>query len=201
MCGRYHIDTDTVQKVEHFIKEQGRQNGRIVRDFQIKGTERDVYPTDPAPVLFLCDGQIVCDSLKWGLLPYSGKQVIFNARSESAMEKPLFRDSIAKRRVAIPAAWFYEWDKAKGKHTFSRKDQRILFLAGCYKRYEDGDRFVILTTDANASMRPVHNRMPLILEENEVFDWIFDEKIAAEILKKTPCLLQDNADYEQMSLF
>ena len=117
------------------------------------------------------------------------------------MEKPLFCDSIAKRRAVIPAAWFYEWDKAKGKHTFSRKDQGILFLAGCYKRYEDGDRFVILTTDANASMRPVHDRMPLVLEENEVFDWIFDEKCVTEMLQKIPCSLQDSMDYGQISLF
>lgn len=60
----------------------------------------------------------------------------------------------------IPAAGFYEWSRQKEKNTFYRKDGKPLYLAGFYDRFDKEDRFVILTTVANASMRPVHDRMP-----------------------------------------
>ncbi len=82
--------------------------------------------------------------------------------------KKTFRDSVEHRRIVIPAAWFYEWNRKKEKNIFYRKEQPVLFMAGIYKRYQGEERFVILTTKANASMEPVHDRMPLILEENEI---------------------------------
>ena len=138
---------------------------------------------------------------KWGFLGFQGKKVIFNARCESAMEKSLFRDSMLHRRVVVPASWFYEWNSKKEKNTFFRKDNSILFMAGCYRPYKDGEHFVILTTQANASMSPVHDRMPLILEPDEILPWIFNDKRAEEILQKTPCLLERTNDYEQLGLF
>ncbi len=61
--------------------------------------------------------------------------------------------------------------------------------------------FVILTTGANQSMKPVHDRMPLILERNEIVQWILNDERTEAILHKTPCLLERKSDYEQMSLF
>ena len=63
------------------------------------------------------------------------------------------------------------------------------------------ERFVILTTAANESMQPVHDRMPLLLEENEVEEWILGEDMYKNILMKTPYLLERKSDYEQLSLF
>ena len=74
-------------------------------------------------------------------------------------------------------------------------------MAGFCRRYEDGEHFVILTTAANASMEPVHDRMPLILEEREIASWILDDEKAEDILHKTPCLLERRMDYEQLTLF
>lgn len=71
----------------------------------------------------------------------------------------------------------------------------------CGRQFEDGMRFVILTTEANTSMKPVHDRMPLILEQNEIVPWILDNEKAGDILHKTPCLLERKSDYEQLSLF
>ena len=142
-----------------------------------------------------------CGWQRWGFPGFQGKQVIFNARCESAMEKPMFRDSIRHGRMVVPAAWFYEWNRRKEKNTFYRKDRPVLFMAGCCRQYEDGARFVILTTGANASMKPVHDRMPLILEEDEIAPWILDGGQAEHILHKTPCLLERRADYEQLTLF
>ena len=77
----------------------------------------------------------------------------------------------------------------------------MLFMAGCYNRYEDEERFVILTTEANSSVALIHNRMPLILEPEEVEDWVLDDRATEYLLHKTPGLLKAHAEYEQMRLF
>ena len=66
---------------------------------------------------------------------------------------------------------------------------------------EDQVRFVILTTEANPSVAPVHNRMPLILEPEELKDWVLDDGATEYLLHKTPVLLEAHAEYEQMRLF
>ena len=113
----------------------------------------------------------------------------------------MFRESIRLRRAVIPGTWFYEWNKSREKYTFKRKKSRVLFLAGFYNLYEDGEHFVVLTTQANTSMIPVHDRMPVVLEREDVKDWIFNEEKAREILQKVPADLEKSCDYEQLSLF
>ena len=74
-------------------------------------------------------------------------------------------------------------------------------MAGIYNRCQGEDRFVILTTAANASMEPVHDRMPLILEPEEISDWIFEREKAKRLLRKVPCLLERRTEFEQLTLF
>ena len=73
-------------------------------------------------------------------------------------------------------------------------------MAGCYNQY-DQDRFVILTTDANPSVSPVHERMSLILEPDELESWVLDDRATEFILHKTPVMLKSSTEYKQMSLF
>ena len=107
--------------------------------------------------------------------------------------------------LKVDYIWVYIYTQLshhrKEKNTFYRKDTPILFMAGCCRQYEDGAHFVILTTEANASMEPVHDRMPLILEEKEITPWILDDGKAIDILHRTPCLLERRSDYEQLTLF
>lgn len=201
MCGRYYVDDETAKEIEKLVSQAGEKLRReSVRKVDTLSAG-DIRPTDIAPVLTGEEGGLCCRWQRWGFPEFQGKQVIFNARSESVMEKPLFRDSVRHRRAAVPAAAFYEWNSRKEKSTFYREGQPVLFMAGFYGRYEEGDRFVILTTGANASMKPVHGRMPLILERNEVARWILDDKGAELILHKTPCLLERRTEYEQLTLF
>lgn len=74
-------------------------------------------------------------------------------------------------------------------------------MAGFYNRYQDEDRFVILTTAANDSMQPVHDRMPLILEEDEIIPWLFEKESAEFILQKIPPWLERKEENRQYTLF
>ncbi len=113
----------------------------------------------------------------------------------------MFRESTLHRRIVVPAAWFYEWNQRKEKNIFSSKEQPAIFMAGIYNYDQEEERFVILTTAANESMKPVHDRMPLILEKEEILPWIFNDKKAEQMLHKIPCLLERKTDFEQMTLF
>ena len=72
------------------------------------------------------------------------------------------------RRILVPAAWFYEWNKNKEKNTFYRKASQCFIWADLYNRYQEEERFVSLTTTANDSKKTVHDRMLLLLDRDEI---------------------------------
>ena len=76
----------------------------------------------------------------------------------------------------------------------------MLYMAGCCDWLENERRFVILTTTANNSMKKIHDRMPLILEREQITDW-FDNNKMPVLLRQTPTLLNRQTEYEQQSLF
>ncbi len=193
MCGRYYEDEKSIRSLETFTNHLEEKEA----DWQM----RDVTPVQTAVVLCRENDHIAGRRMLWGFPGFHGKGCIINARAESAMEKKMFRDSMRHRRCVIAAKGFYEWSKAREKYTFERKDSDVLFLAGCFKMQEGQERFVILTTQANASVEPVHDRMPLILEREEVETWILDDQAAEHLLHKTPVLLESGAEYEQLSFF
>lgn len=198
MCGRYYIDDDTAREIEKLVRQVGekmRQNAGI--PLQAK----DIHPSEIAPVIAADNKGLCCRWQKWGFPSFNGKQLIFNARSESVLEKRMFRESVEHRRIVVPATWFYEWNKNKEKNIFYRKGQPVLYMAGFYNRYQDEDRFVILTTAANESMQPVHDRMPLVLERNEIQQWLNENQMVKTFLEKIPAQLERRVDFEQMSLF
>ncbi len=200
MCGRYYVDDDTAREIEKVIRQVDEKLSREAAG-GIRLKAGDVHPTDTAPVLLASDRKLCCAWQRWGFDGFDKKQVIFNARSESALEKKMFRESVRHRRIVVPATRFYEWNRKKEKNIFCRNDHTALFMAGFYNRYGDEDRFVILTTAANASMQPVHDRMPLILEPDEIVPWILDDGKTEQILHKTPCLLERRCEFEQISFF
>lgn len=193
MCGRYYIDDETAREIKKLIRQ-------IDERLQKEKMGRDIHPTDLAPVLKGNGAYLETAWQKWGLPGIQNKGVIFNARSETVLEKRMFGDGVRHRRIVIPCTWFYEWNRNKEKITFYRKDSSVIFLAGFYNRLEDGDHFVILTTEANESMKTTHDRMPLILEPDELEDWVMEEEKVKEILNQKPALLAKRAEYEQQTL-
>lgn len=200
MCGRYYIDDSTAREIEKLVQhvnEKMQQAFTAGHPLQAK----DIHPSETAPII-AAKGQNLCLKWqKWGFPGFHGKQLIFNARTESVLEKKMFRECIKQRRAIVPATWFYEWNKNKEKNIFYPKGGSVLYMAGLYNRYQDEDRFVILTTKANHSMQPVHDRMPLVLGQDEVHKWLFEDTLVGTFLQKVPPLLERRTDYEQMSLF
>ncbi|MCD7871630.1 MAG: SOS response-associated peptidase [Enterocloster clostridioformis] len=197
MCGRYHFSAELLDEIRDLTEQKDWK-------LELGVLDRDIHPGDTAPVITAAGdqgGSLRACRQKWGYPGPGGKGRVFNARSESVFEKRMFRNSVSQRRAAVPVSWFYEWNKNKEKFTFTKEGSRILFLAGFSGRYEDGDRFVILTTQANASMAPVHSRMPLVLEREQVREWILDSKKTKELLGQEPPRLARDCEYEQQTLF
>ena len=117
----------------------------------------------------------------WGFPAPEGKGLVINARCETVLEKKLFSESVRTRRCLIPASGFYEWSQRKDPYFFApqsvgpqsgQEKGRLLLMAGFYRSWEGTERFVILTTRANASVCGVHPRMPLILEPEDARLWL-----------------------------
>jgi putative SOS response-associated peptidase YedK len=122
--------------------------------------------------------------LKWGLVPSFaddpaiGNRLI-NARAESLLERPAFRDSFRSRRCAILADGYYEW-AGKGKNRtpmyFRLSDGRAFGLAGLWDRWERGESpletCTVITTDASPVAAQVHNRMPVLLVDDAIERWL-----------------------------
>ena len=200
MCGRYYVDDDTAREIEKLVR-QVDEKMRQTAAADIRLQAKDIHPSEMAPVITADDKGLCCRWQRWGFPGFSGKQLIFNTRSESALEKGTFRESVEHRRIVVPGTWFYEWNKNIEKNIFYRQGQPVLYMAGLYNRYYDEDRFVILTTAANDSMKPVHDRMPLVLERDEIHNWLREDQLVETFLQKTPALLDRRVEYEQMNLF
>lgn len=122
--------------------------------------------------------------VKWGLVPHWSKEPrseysTINARAETVAVKPAFRDAFRRRRCLVPADGFYEWQKrgtAKQPWYIHRRDRRPFAFAGLWERWEgDGDALetcAIIVTEANALMRPIHERMPVILHPRDYRLWL-----------------------------
>lgn len=193
MCGRYYINDETAKEIEKLIRQ-------INDSLLLACKERDVYPSGKAPVIIGQNDRMLAEEFTWGFPGFDKKGVIFNARSETALEKKTFRDSVKERRCIIPAAGFYEWSEKKDKYFFRSPDHRVLLFAGFYRQYEGSERFVILTTQANASLEGIHHRMPLILGPEEAESWMFDSEATDILLHKKPGLLEKEVK-GQLSLF
>ena len=207
MCGRFYVDEGTAREIERVIR------GVDLRIQKIR--TGDIFPSQSAGIL-TCHSQqknplsagpaaekspaLELNEMHWGFPQYQKKGLLINARAETALERKTFRESVLHRRCVIPARQFYEWDSDKNKVTFFREDRPVLFMAGFYNRFQDEVRFIILTTQANAAVSPVHNRMPLVLENGELEDWVYDDKFTEYALHKTPPELWREQEYEQQSL-
>ena len=193
MCGRYYVDDEMRQEIKEVVK------GLDYR-IQMETRQNEQYPTGRAAVIWQEEKQPVLSDMAWGFLKSMKTGVIYNARSETVLEKQLFSDSVKHRRCLIPARGFYEWDRQKNKHTFKRLDGKVMFMAGAWNYDQEERRFVIITTKANDSVIKVHDRMPLVIETDEIDSWLYDGERTGVLLQKSPLDICRTAGYLQETL-
>ena len=164
----------------------------------------NVAPTDEALVIREEPGSVrEAAQMRWGLIPSWAKDPsignrMINARAETLAEKPAFRDSFTRQRCLVPADGFYEWHKTRhGKrpHYIQVAEGEVFAFAGLWDRWVSPtlgpvETFTIITTAPNELLRPIHDRMPVVLETRYYDQWldpaIEDTSRLAGLLKPYP---------------
>ncbi|MEO1059620.1 MAG: SOS response-associated peptidase, partial [Actinomycetota bacterium] len=193
MCGRFVATADPERIAAYFGATPAAEG---------LGENYNVAPTqDVLAVVERPDGDRRVEAFHWGLIPSWAKDKkiasrMINARAETLGEKPAFRGLFAKKRCIIPMDGFYEWQPgapggpvdAKGKPRkqpmfIHRNDDELLAVAGLWSAWKDPEdpeqrwlhSLTIVTTAANDTMRPVHDRMPVLLEPDQWARWLDPE--------------------------
>lgn len=194
MCGRYQFSLE-----QPTLRELWERAQRMFPEVKMEAGE--IFPTYTVPVLVGNREAIEPQPVKWGFPHFKGSGVIINARSETAAEKRMFRNSLESKRCVIPTSGFFEWSSDKTKYLFQRPTSKVLYLAGLYNDYDGERRFVILTKAANSSMADIHDRMPVVLQEDEIKTWIEDNSQTGRLLMQDTVLEREVEGCIQQSLF
>ena len=185
MCGRYFLDT-----LPELLAQQFRMH-----KYPVYTASHNIAPTQPMLVLRAHGEDNEWAWLRWGLIPHWAKDVtigakLINARGETVAEKPAFRGAFKYRRCIVPASGFYEWKPgAKGKQPYAivPEDDPCFGFAGLWEHWTAADGSVletgsVLTTSANALMAPIHERMPVILQQDAYQSWIHGDPAEVKAL-------------------
>lgn len=191
MCGRFTNEAD--QKAIEKEFKVGKLNKLSFEP------RYNIAPTNMIDAVLESKSERILTVLKWGLIPSWAKDdaignKLINARAETLSEKPSFKNAFRSRRCIIPASGFYEWAKkgsgAKQPYYFYLKDKDVFGFAGLWEEWLDKesgelvDTCTIITTEANAVLEPVHDRMPVILKPEDYDEWLDETEKNTERLQK-----------------
>lgn len=179
MCGRYRLTAKERYICDHFRLDEGPQwqsRWNIAPSQQVAIVRQK--PKQPGRTF---------SQVRWGLIPFWAKNSSFsastiNAASETAAEKPAFKEPLRQRRCLIPADGFYEWQRLERGHkqpfNIGLTGGSLFAFAGLWDRWRDPatgstlETCTILTTKANALLSDVHHRMPVILPPEHYEMWL-----------------------------
>ena len=176
MCGRYKI-TKPVTKSIDLVKT----------NIKVENTDNyNAHPTQKLPVIKSYTNGKALELCEWGLVPTWSKKLdkfspLINARKETLMEKVTFKNLIQISRCLVPADGYYEWkreDKIKVPYYFTKEDDELMFFAAIHQN----NQFCIITREATESVSQIHHREPLILNQNQINNYLNVRKDAIEVL-------------------
>jgi putative SOS response-associated peptidase YedK len=174
MCGRYALNRSPTKLKEQFT---------ATNQLDLK-PRFNIAPTQTVPVVRLDEtGNRVFTYARWGRIPSCVKdpeklQHPINAKAETAAIRPMFRHAYRKSRVLVPADAFYEWASKNGKQPYliRLRDGQPMGMGGLLEHWHgpEGDvtTFTILTTNANALIAKIHDRMPVIIKPEDYVTWL-----------------------------
>ncbi len=191
MCNRYSLAN--VEALRRLLEELGLSAPEeLLARYNIPLSAR-------VPVVTHRGGQTRLERLAFGASlparePGGRPLLVGNARAETLLQRPAFREAARRRRCLVPADGFYEWEpvgRARRPHHFHRPDGAAFWFAGLWRPGEEpaSGSFVIVTTEPNAVVAPVHDRMPVLLEPGDARAWLGDEPLEPELLARLcrPC--------------
>lgn len=202
MCGRFGLFAELGDLAGHFdFRAEPLQSSYLPR--------WNIPPTSPVLAILAEDGSRTGVMMRWGLTPSRGRnsrsapRPLFNARSETIDQRPIFRNAFATRRCLVPANGFYEWQpgsgRAKTPQWISHQDGQPVGFAGIWyaAQPEEGGQAicVIITTAANELLAPIHHRMPVILQPDQFEPWLSDQSEPDTLLP-----LLSSRDWPEMSV-
>jgi putative SOS response-associated peptidase YedK len=163
MCGRIGSSMPRAELLEtyHWLRDAPEDEPRY-----------NIAPTDPV----LAVGPDRAEIVRWGI--EGAKGGLFNLRAETALSKPYYQRLLLTRRVLVPASHFYEWRKVGERRlpmAVSRAEGGLLHLAGVLARWEGQPAAAILTTTPNADIADLHNRMPVVLNDDDAATWVLED--------------------------
>lgn len=200
MCGRYRLTRRRQLEIENYYGVED------VNDLDIWERQFNIPPTEMAPIVLENKGRRRLTAGFWSLMPpwaetleHANKVSTFNAKAETLTEKPTFRNAFFKRRCIVPAEAFYEWVGPRGKKqplNIARRDGKFLSMAGLFSYWKPTGSegrpiptFTVVTTAPNRWMARIHNRMPVILQDDQLDGWLDSTTEAgtlSEFLKPCP---------------
>ncbi len=190
MCGRYSIVINEAKLRKQFAQELQFPPNGLPTNYNVAPTQSGLVITDAAPDRL--------SLFRWGLVPFWAKELkigarMINARREGIADKPSFRKPIREQRCLVVADSFYEWERhAEGKtpQRILPVDDRYLVMAGIWEKWwpkadaaEPVYSFSIITGAPNAEMTPIHNRMPMLLMDQQAQEtWLNPQSDLKEVL-------------------
>lgn len=194
MCTRYALEKDLPELKE--IADEVLQSLLAQRFVATHArpivTSGEVRPTDIVPVIAPnAKGLKTVFPMQWGFLNKDNKRTLFNARVETAGEKPTFKDAWQSHRCIIPASYYFEWahfkspdgrEKTGNKYAIQPSGCTLTWLCGLYRIENGYPVFVILTKAPTVELSKIHDRMPLMLPKDRIEDWINPSSNPEELL-------------------
>lgn len=197
MCGRYAV-TSSPEAIRALFRYAELPNF---------SPRYNIAPTQPIAIVRIVEGKWQFALVRWGLIPSWVKDpksvsLMFNARGETVNEKPAYRAAMKRRRCLIPADGFYEWRRdgeRKRPYWVSPRSGGPIAFAGLWETWtgpngEELETAAIVTTSANATLKPIHERMPVIVPQDAFDLWLnpeVDPKTAATLIAPAPDVLME----------
>jgi len=192
MCSRYWIEeTKDFEKIADRVKH----SPLLMKLYQTHAlplkTSGEIRPGDLVPAIAPDKkGKESVFPMKWG---FSEKSLLFNARVETAAEKPTFKEAWERHRCIIPASYYFEWEhpiddkgrkKTGDKYVIQPKDSELTWMCGLYRLENNLPVFTVLTREAPGPIRFIHDRMPVIMPEEIAGEWIKPDGKPDELVKE-----------------
>jgi putative SOS response-associated peptidase YedK len=191
MCGRF---------TQKYTWEELHRLYRLTQPARNLRPRYNICPTDPVDVVIRGDAGLLVMPMRWQLIPSWWKKPLkeqpatFNARAETVAKKPMFRDAFKRTRCLIPASGYYEWEtRPDGKQPYyiTSANGPVLTIPGLWTDWRDrvNDETLatctMIITEANSFISAIHDRMPVLLDEDSAAAWLSGEA-GTELLRPAP---------------